>query len=190
MNERERELTERKKREAKEAREAKKAAKKKPEGERNPEAAAKAGGKKHKITARKVGKFIGTQVFDALLAATVATILFKTTAITGTAELIIGFAAFGVKKLINAGVRYGKKHIIKKRKKPYKPNGKKMRLPRPVAGAITVAGAALPLALIANPIAIPVAGIAAVTMAKLTGLFTPKHKNKTDEEEDEYDRTR
>lgn len=181
--------TKRLKEEAKAKREARRETKH-PKKEPNPAAAAKAGGKKHTITARQVGKFVGVQVFDALLAATVATVLFKTTAITGTMGLVIGCAAFGLKKLINAGVRYGKKHWIKNRKKPAKASsGLKKKLPRPVAGAITAAGTVLPLLLISNPVAIPIMGVSALTLAKLTGLIGSR-KIKNIKEENEYDRTR
>lgn len=165
MNEHERKLTEKKKAE-------RKAEKGKPATERNPEAE-KTGGKKHTITARKVGKFAWQQIKDTLLAAGIATYLMYVTPIATVSCVAIGAASFVAKKLINAGVRYGKKHMIKKRKKNEKP-GKKKMLPKPVAAAITVAGAALPMMLIPNPIALVAAGVSGTALAKITGLLKRK----------------
>ena len=183
MNERERELTERKKREAKEAREARRAAKKKTDGKRNPDAS-KAGGKKHTITARKVGKFAWQQVKDAALAFGVATYLMYAAPIPSLTCIAIGGATFVAKKLVNAGIRFGKKHIVKKRKKPVK-DGKKIRIPKLAAGAITAAGAALPLLLIPNPIALVAAGVSATVLAKITGLVSRIRKVEIEEETEE-----
>jgi hypothetical protein len=166
MNEREKELTRRKKEERRKAKE-----------ERKKEAAERAGGKKHTIKARDVGQFTWQQVKDAILAAGVATYLIYATPIASVTCIAIGAGAFVAKKLINAGIRFGKKHIVKNRKKPAKA-GKKIKVPKAVAGALTAAGAVAPLILIPNPLAVVAAGISATAIAKITGLIQKKEKTK------------
>ena len=127
--------------------------------------------KKHTIKERKknIPKFLLTQVGDTILAA--GTVLLLSSTVLSPSSLgmvVLGVSSFGLKKIVNAGVRYGKKHTIKKRDKS------KVGAVASKTGslAITAAGTALPIILLGiGPVPIVTAGISAIALSKATKLF-------------------
>lgn len=136
--------------------------------------AASTEGRKHTIKKRTkaVSKFAKQQVKDTITVGAIMLGINVLNPLTMVGNVLVASAAFVAKKGINAGVRFGKKHTIRKREKSILPSSRTM-----VGAAIRAAAITLPVLLIGpSPVAIAMSVAGAVSMGKF--LFSKKARLK------------